>query len=155
MNRDAGAGAVLSFVVVALVAVAFHRPETPLAAVRPARPIEAVAPPRDAPPPPLPRPTPGVPLPELSPAPELPPRPPRPAPVPSQAPRPIRPASRRRAVRRPESAFALVEQGESLADVARRVYGSESEAESLWLANRDQLDGPSAPVHAGMLLRTP
>ena len=141
MNRDAGAGAVLSFAVIALVAIAFHRPESPPVALRPARPVESVAPPPES----MPAPTPGVPLSEAI------PEPPRPAP----AARPIRPASRRRTFRRPSSAFAVVEEGETLADVARRVYGSEDQAEALRRANRDQLGGPGAEVRAGMLLRTP
>ncbi len=141
MDRDAGAGAVLSFAVIALVAVAFHRPESPPVALPAARPIEAVDPPA-APPP---APTPGVPLAEPPPADS----------EPEPSARPIRPASRRRAVPRPSSAFTIVAEGETLADVARRVYGSEDQAEALRRGNRDQLDVPGAVVRAGMLLRTP
>jgi outer membrane biosynthesis protein TonB len=51
--------------------------------------------------------------------------------------------------------FTLVEPGESLADVAARVYGSGDAAETLWKANRDQLSRPDAPLARGSLLRTP
>jgi nucleoid-associated protein YgaU len=52
-------------------------------------------------------------------------------------------------------AFARIDDGETLADVARRVYGSAEKVDVLWKANRDQLSKPEAPLGAGMLLRTP
>lgn len=55
----------------------------------------------------------------------------------------------------PRGAFARVDVGETLADVARRVYGSPGKVDQLWRANRDQLSSPEAPLSAGMLLRTP
>ncbi|HEV3164508.1 MAG TPA: hypothetical protein VGZ22_10820 [Isosphaeraceae bacterium] len=71
---------------------------------------------------------------------------------------PARPVSRRAQdgpARRPSSAFIDVAEGESLADVARRVYGSADAAAALWRANRDQVEQPDAPLSAGTLLRRP
>lgn len=70
-----------------------------------------------------------------------------------------RPASARlpKAMSRPAPRGAYTESraGESLPDIALRVYGSAASAKSLWLANRDILDRPDAPLAAGTLLRTP
>jgi hypothetical protein len=55
----------------------------------------------------------------------------------------------------PRGAFARVEAGETLADFARRVYGSAEKADDVWRANRDQLPSAESPPEAGMLLRTP
>ncbi|MCA1684716.1 MAG: hypothetical protein LC745_01770, partial [Planctomycetia bacterium] len=55
----------------------------------------------------------------------------------------------------PRGAFTRVRAGESLADVARRVYGADDALKTLWLANRDLLDRPDAPVTPGSILRTP
>lgn len=52
-------------------------------------------------------------------------------------------------------AFTRVDDGETLADVARRVYGPSGKVDVLWKANRDQLLTPEAPLSGGMLLRTP
>jgi hypothetical protein len=57
--------------------------------------------------------------------------------------------------RRPGSPFTDVGQGESLADVALRVYGSSDATEPLWMANRDRVDRPDATLPAGTVLRTP
>lgn len=67
------------------------------------------------------------------------------------------PAARARVDRPPgpRGAFTTVRDGEDLAAVARRVYGSEDEASTLWRANRDQLDREDAPLRPGALLRTP
>ena len=69
-----------------------------------------------------------------------------------------RPVSRREVVRppvaEPRGAFTRVRRGETLADVARRVYGTD-DAESLWKSNRDLIDGPAATPGEGTLLRTP
>jgi hypothetical protein len=46
-------------------------------------------------------------------------------------------------------------EGETLADVALRVYGSADRANLLWLANRDFLDRRDDPLRAGTPLRTP
>jgi hypothetical protein len=56
---------------------------------------------------------------------------------------------------RPRGGFTRVGDGESLVDVSRRLYGSPDRAAALWRANRDQLPSPSAPLEAGMMLRTP
>ncbi len=85
----------------------------------------------------------------------------RPGPAPRQAapvagPGPmVRTAARRSRTARPRSSATVVEEGESLADVAARVYGSADRVDALWKANRDQLSGPGAPVARGTLLRTP
>lgn len=57
--------------------------------------------------------------------------------------------------RRPQRSFTEAVAGERLADVARRVYGSDEAAGVLWSANRDRLDDPAGPIPAGMVLRTP
>jgi hypothetical protein len=59
------------------------------------------------------------------------------------------------APRRPESAFTIVDENETLYDVALRVYGSSSLVDSLWRANRDTLSGRDSPLSTGMVLRTP
>jgi hypothetical protein len=51
--------------------------------------------------------------------------------------------------------FAVVEPGESLSDVAARVYGSKDASEALWKANRDQVARVDSPLSGGTLLRTP
>jgi nucleoid-associated protein YgaU len=56
---------------------------------------------------------------------------------------------------RPRGAFTRVEPGETLAEIAARVYGSSASARTLWLANRDLIDSQDAPLRAGALLRTP
>lgn len=55
----------------------------------------------------------------------------------------------------PRPSFAVVEGGETLADVAARIYGSRDEAEALWKANRDQVERIDSPLARGTLLRTP
>lgn len=51
--------------------------------------------------------------------------------------------------------FTQVRGGESLSDVASRVYGNSNAAENLWLANRDILDRADVPLRDGSILRTP
>ena len=65
--------------------------------------------------------------------------------------------SRRRAsvLLRHPPAFTTVGAGESLSDVAIRVYGSPESAEMLWRANRDVIEQRNSSLRAGMLLRTP
>ncbi|MFO0910163.1 MAG: hypothetical protein U0794_17770, partial [Isosphaeraceae bacterium] len=58
-------------------------------------------------------------------------------------------------VEAPRGAFTVVRPGESLREVARRVYGSEEAAEGLWKANRDLIDEAEGPLTPGALLRTP
>jgi nucleoid-associated protein YgaU len=68
----------------------------------------------------------------------------------------VRPISRQRPPRsRPAGSFTDVAEGETLSDVARRVYGSTDATDALWLANRDQLDRPDARLRSGTTLRTP
>ena len=55
----------------------------------------------------------------------------------------------------PRSTFTTTREGESLADVAVRVYGSAEKADTLWRANRDLLPHRDSPLSAGAVLRTP
>jgi hypothetical protein len=55
----------------------------------------------------------------------------------------------------PSSSFTQVDEGESLTDVALRVYGTRDATATLWLANRDIIDRRDLPLNKGMLLRTP
>jgi hypothetical protein len=57
--------------------------------------------------------------------------------------------------RRPESEFTVTQEGESLADVAVRIYGSADAVETLRAANRDRLGPAGADLAPGTLLRTP
>lgn len=57
--------------------------------------------------------------------------------------------------REPRGAFTQARAGESLTDVANRVYGSADAAQTLWMANRDILDRADATLRPGTLLRTP
>ncbi len=56
---------------------------------------------------------------------------------------------------RPTSAFTHARPGESLADIAIRVYGSPDSAGKIWMANRDLIVSPNAVLPGGTLLRTP
>ncbi len=56
---------------------------------------------------------------------------------------------------RPSSPFTRVQDGESLVDLVRRVYGPKAAVEDVWKLNRDQLESPASPLRPGMLLRTP
>jgi hypothetical protein len=55
----------------------------------------------------------------------------------------------------PRPPFTVVEPGESLVDVASRIYGSSDSTEALWKANRDQLERIDSKLTRGTLLRTP
>ncbi len=72
---------------------------------------------------------------------------------------PARTVSRREPIveapKEPRGAFTQSRAGESLSDVAQRVYGKEDQARALWLANRDVLDRVDSPLRPGTLLRTP
>jgi nucleoid-associated protein YgaU len=68
----------------------------------------------------------------------------------SRAPEPVHPI-----VFEPRGVFTVVRDGETLADVARRVYGGQFDANSLWTANRDVLDREDSPLRPGTMLRTP
>lgn len=158
MNQHLGATYTLSVLVVVAFAVAFHRvgeragPPKPANKVsargiesrpEPARPEVAAAPAR---PPVEAKPTARVEIvrPKVAAVEHAPPKEPRPA---------VRPVSEVK--ERHRGAFARVEPGESLADVALRLYGSPTMAEALWKANRDQVSSSSTPLEAGMTLRTP
>jgi hypothetical protein len=67
----------------------------------------------------------------------------------------VRVISRTRAASPTRSAFTLVGDGESLDDVAARVYGTTDKAEWLWLSNRDLIERKDVSLRTGMLLRTP
>jgi hypothetical protein len=56
---------------------------------------------------------------------------------------------------RPRSAFTLVREDETIADVALRIYGNTDEADALWRANRDAIPRKDSPLAPGTLLRTP
>jgi nucleoid-associated protein YgaU len=56
---------------------------------------------------------------------------------------------------RPPSAFTQARPGESLADIASRVYGSPDSARKIWMANRDLVDSLDTVPPGGTLLRTP
>jgi nucleoid-associated protein YgaU len=55
----------------------------------------------------------------------------------------------------PRSSFTTVQKGETLQDVAVRVYGSSDQLELLWSSNRDLLPRKDSPLRPGSVLRTP
>ncbi len=57
--------------------------------------------------------------------------------------------------REPRGAFSSVRAGETLPDVARRVYGSAGDTALLWKANRDLIENKDSPLRPGTMLRTP
>ena len=59
------------------------------------------------------------------------------------------------APRAPAGPFTEALSGETLEDVAWRVYGSDRAVESLRKANRDLMRGEDVPLVAGALIRTP
>ncbi len=143
MNKNVGASFGLSVLIVVFFAVILYQPDSPpppLAAVAPVEPLEA-HPPEAQPTPPRPK------VPTANPATRA-----DPAHVANVA----RPISQRSVPAvEPRGAFTTVRDGESLVDVARRVYGREEATKTLWLANRDRLDRVDAPVAKGSILRTP
>ncbi len=168
MDQHLGASITLSFGLVVLFAIALYQPEqTPLPPAGPEVTAGKVE---------RPEPTPQAPLPELTPAEPLAGRPSsaaigvdaggmRPiaaadsraepvASVPSQS-STTRPERRSVPVLPPREGFTQVLEGETLRDVAVRVYGSSDEAESLWRLNRDLIRRKEGAVRAGTLLRTP
>jgi hypothetical protein len=58
-------------------------------------------------------------------------------------------------VSEPGPGFAIARPGETLPDVALRVYGSTDASEVIWRSNRDLLPHRDSPLRAGALLRTP
>lgn len=82
-------------------------------------------------------------------------KPPRPIEA-STRPSPPAPAiATRTKPRRPGASTTIILDGERLADVAIRIYGTPEAAATLWRANRDRLKGVDGPVSAGLLIRTP
>lgn len=72
--------------------------------------------------------------------------------APSRAPSRAGAASGGKLARAP---FTVVGTGETIADVARRIYGTTEDAGVLWRANRDVLRDPDSPIAPGTVLRTP
>ena len=138
MNENVGASFGLSVLVVLFFAVVLYHPDQPRPAPVPA-PVASAVEPVEAHPP------------------ESPPQASRAdadrvavvaRPVSRRVARPLTPVE-------PRGAFTKVREGESLADVARRVYGEGDTLKRLWAANRDLLDNVDAPVDPGSVLRTP
>jgi hypothetical protein len=68
----------------------------------------------------------------------------------------LKPVSERRRLPPDEHAgFIRVGEGESLSDVAARLYGTRARSQTLWLANRDLIADQNVPLPPGTLLRTP
>ncbi len=140
MNENVGASFGLSFLIVGFFAVALYQPDKPpppVAAVPAASPVEPV---------------------EAHPPEAVTVRPvaARPRERAATVARPVSHRPTREVVRlEPRGVFTRVRDGETLADVALRVYGAESASGNLWAANRDLLDRPDAPLSAGSVLRTP
>ena len=55
----------------------------------------------------------------------------------------------------PRGAFTSVRAGETLADVARREYGTGANAAVHWTANPDLIERRDSPLRVGTMLRTP
>ncbi len=168
MDRHLGASITLSFALVAVFAILLYQPEhTPLP--RAEADVPAGEPERAGP---------GshVRMPALTPTEPLAARPPRPASVPVTGEmRPIataaasegRPDSEpptpkgKVAANRPTAkltahqSFTETLEGETLRDVAIRVYGSPEEVEWLWRLNRDLIRRREVALPSGTLLRTP
>jgi hypothetical protein len=150
MDRQPGASIALSFGLVGLFAIILYQPDrTPLpragenlGAHRPEHPAGL--------PPPMPPLTAAEPLAAV---PEPPPAPPPPVIVPVAA--ATSPPSQPHVLQPGPEGFTLALEGETLRDVAIRVYGSADEAEALWRLNRDLVGKPDASLGAGTLLRTP
>ena len=175
MNEHAGPACALSGLIVGIFAVLLHDnsppPPVPNAPAH-ARDVPAASPPSGGSP--KPEAPSAIPTPPAGKAPVAipaavalevqvavavagPPRPPEPGPRPRplDAGAPAGLLKKRPPPPSPRPSFAVVEPGESLADVAARVYGSEGAAEALWKANRDQVERVDSPLARGTLLRTP
>lgn len=63
--------------------------------------------------------------------------------------------SRRSPEGRTSPSFTVVARGETIADVARRIYGTTDDVSVLWRANRDILREPDARLVPGTVLHTP
>ncbi len=182
MNEHAGPACALSGLIVAIFAVLLHdNSPPPPVPIAPAQDVSASEPPvasggsskSDAPPtiqPTRPRSIvespapaekassalPAVVAPVIQVAASEPPRPPKPEPRPrlAETKAPVKPP-KRPPPPSPRPSFAIVEPGESLEDVAARIYGSKDATEALWKANRDQVERIDSPLARGTLLRTP
>ncbi|AGA28574.1 LysM peptidoglycan-binding domain-containing protein [Singulisphaera acidiphila] len=184
MNRHVGASFTLSVLVVVFFAVILYEPDHTRSRVPASEPEPVEASPTPPPPTPgvpliestanlLPEPSPTL---AASPsssrpieavvslAPVPPPKPPAPSPrarVPAPDPRAVvQVVSRRQPPSPPpppgrHSAFTQVAEGESLSDVALRVYGTSEATTSLWRANRDIIARRETPLAPGLVLRTP
>jgi hypothetical protein len=148
MDRQPGASITLSFALVGLFAIILYQPEhAPL----PHAGQDVLV--RNAEPPTAPL----QPLPPLTAAEPL-----APAPAPAASSALVLPIAE---ARTPASALPVIPpvqegftqalEGETLRDVARRIYGSTDEADALWRLNRDLVLRPDARLSAGTLLRTP
>jgi hypothetical protein len=170
MNKNVGASFTLSVLVVLFFAVALYQPEsrTPKAAAKPAEGqpsakggggLAVASPDHESS-----KTNPSAP----SPSGAVTPQPSRPVVTASnrraQTPRIESPPTvartipvHRPTIREPgkRGAFTSVLEGETLADVASRVYGMQGDANVLWMANRDLVDRKDARLHPGMILRTP
>jgi hypothetical protein len=150
MDRQPGATITLSFALVGLFAIILYQPEHP----SPALPhdgqdvvVRNAEPPTDPP----------APMPSLTAAEPL-----AAAPAPAAAPHVVlpvaassRPPSQPPVILPAQDGFTQAQEGETLSDVARRVYGSADEAEALWRLNRDLVRRRDEVLSAGTLLRTP
>ena len=177
MNQNVGASFGLSVLTVVFFAVVLYQPDrkAPLppaggSSVASAKPVEALPPPepprpamaRVSPEPPaLTEPlslaaVPAPPAPSSTGRPEAHARRDAPARAAAAVARPVsRRTARTDGPDEPRGAFTRVREGESLPDVALRVYGTARQTRSLWLANRDMVSRADAPLRAGALLRTP
>jgi hypothetical protein len=69
---------------------------------------------------------------------------------------PVSPAAARASgVKLARAPFTIAGAGETITDVARRVYGTAGDADMLWRANRDVVGDPGVPLSPGTVLRTP
>lgn len=165
MSQQLGATYTLSVLVVLCCAVAFYRPEKPAPAPPAGRAkAEDARPVKTPPSAERPRPAGDATVARVAPPPAHrtevtpPARPEVTAAASAEVPAPEKPRAVARKVPRPtetRGAFAHVEPGETLADVAARVYGSAAKVDLLWRSNRDQVRSPDSPLAAGTLLRTP
>jgi hypothetical protein len=153
MDQHLGISIPLSFALVVVFAIVLYQPDrvqVPRASTGP--PARTQAPPVPLPlPPPVPVAAPREPLPALTPSEPLELRPTEKVVVPPAAPR----EPRRGPAPPVQEGFTQTLEGETLRDVAVRVYGSPDEADSLWRLNRDLIRRRQGALPPGTLLRTP
>lgn len=181
MTRHLGVNVFFSVLIVIFFAVILYQPEEPLAdahasAVKPAESESEPPSPASASPVAEATPLPAAPRPTEE-APQAPPvvhtiptshrpavaqaetsssqsKPSRPARAVPRASKPTKPRPRG-SVSTSRTPFIQAGAGETLDDVALRVFGSSDAARALWMANRDILPDRDSPLSAGMVLRTP